>query len=88
MAQVKLNGSDLGGIWMAPFRVHTRGLLKTGENQLEVEVVNVWRNRLIRDKQLPPGQRYTSVTVGDETADEPLQPSGLLGPVTIQRLVN
>lgn len=88
MAQVKLNGTDLGGVWMAPFKVSTKGLLKAGENQIEVAVVNVWRNRLIRDKQLPPGQRYTSVTVGDETADEPLQPSGLLGPVTIQRLVN
>jgi hypothetical protein len=87
MAEVKLNGEDLGGVWMAPFRVNTRGLLKTGENNLEVEVVNVWRNRLIRDQQLPPAQRYTSVLVGDETADEPLQPSGLLGPVTIQQFV-
>ena len=88
MAQVKLNGKDLGGMWMAPFRVSTMGLLKAGENTLEVAVVNVWRNRLIRDKQLPEGQRYTSTLVGDETADEPLQPSGLIGPVTIQRYAN
>lgn len=88
MAQVKLNGTDLGGVWMAPFRVNTRGLLRAGENTLEVEVVNVWRNRLIRDKQLPPDQRYTSTLVGDETADEPLHPSGLVGPVGIQRRVN
>ena len=88
MAQVKLNGKDLGGMWMAPFRVNTMGLLKAGENTLEVAVVNVWRNRLIRDKQLPEGQRYTSTLVGDETADEPLQPSGLIGPVTIQRYAN
>jgi hypothetical protein len=88
MAQVKLNGTDLGGVWMAPFKVNTQGLLKTGENSLEVEVVNVWRNRLIRDQQLPPAQRYTSVTVGDQRADEVLQPSGLLGPVTIQKMVN
>jgi hypothetical protein len=88
MAQVKLNGTDLGGVWMAPFRVRTQGLLRKGENTLEVEVVNVWRNRLIRDKQLPPAQRYTFTLVGDETADEPLQPSGLVGPVTIQQLIN
>jgi hypothetical protein len=87
MAQVKLNGTDLGGVWMAPFRLDTKGMLKTGENTLEVEVVNVWRNRLIRDQQLPEGQRYTSVTVSDVKADEPLHPSGLLGPVTIQKLV-
>jgi hypothetical protein len=88
MAEVTLNGTKLGGAWMAPFTVNTRGQLKPGENTLEVEVVNVWRNRLIRDKQLPEGQRYTSLTVGDERADEPLQPSGLVGPVTIQKLLN
>jgi hypothetical protein len=88
MARVSLNGSDLGGVWMAPFRVDTKGLLKAGENTLEVEVVNVWRNRLIRDKQLPLALRYTSVLVSDETADEPLQPSGLVGPVTIQKMDN
>jgi len=88
MAEIKLNGTDLGGVWMAPFKVNTLGLLTAGENTLEVEVVNVWRNRLIRDKQLPPDQRYTSTTVGDETADEALQPSGLIGPVTIQKVIN
>ena len=88
MAEIKLNGTELGGVWMAPFKVNTLGLLTAGENSLEVEVVNVWRNRLIRDKQLPPDQRYTSTTVGDETADEALQPSGLIGPVTIQKMIN
>ncbi len=51
MARVKLNGRDLGVVWCAPWRVEVTGALKAGENQLEIEVVNRWANRLIGDKQ-------------------------------------
>jgi hypothetical protein len=51
MAQVKLNGKDLGVVWCAPWRVEVTGALKAGENQLEIEVVNRWANRMIGDKQ-------------------------------------
>jgi hypothetical protein len=53
MAEVKLNGKDLGILWKAPFRVEVTGALKTGENDLEIKVVNLWINRLIGDEQLP-----------------------------------
>lgn len=51
MARVKLNGKDLGVVWCAPWRVEVTGALKTGDNQLEIEVVNRWPNRMIGDKQ-------------------------------------
>ncbi len=51
MARVKLNGKDLGVVWCAPWRVEVTGVLKAGDNQLEIEVVNRWPNRMIGDKQ-------------------------------------
>ncbi len=84
MARVTLNGEQIGGAWMAPYRIATGGALKQGENTLEIEVVNTWRNRLIRDAQLPVEDRYTWVVTSDARPDEPLQASGLKGPVTIE----
>jgi hypothetical protein len=51
MARVRLNGQDLGVVWCAPWRMEVTGAIKAGDNQLEIEVVNRWANRLIGDKQ-------------------------------------
>ncbi|MDR3194545.1 MAG: glycosyl hydrolase [Tannerella sp.] len=53
LAGVKLNGHDLGILWTAPWQVNISGVAKTTGNQLEIEVVNLWPNRLIGDEQLP-----------------------------------
>jgi hypothetical protein len=53
IAQVKLNGKDLGVLWKPPFRADVTDALKPGENQLEVQVTNLWPNRLIGDEQFP-----------------------------------
>jgi hypothetical protein len=55
IARVRLNGRDLGIIWTAPWGVEIpQGLLKPTGNELEIEVTNVWANRLIGDEQEPP----------------------------------
>jgi len=51
MARVKLNGKDLGVVWCAPWRVDISSAVKEGTNELEIEVVNRWANRMIGDKQ-------------------------------------
>ena len=87
MAEVRLNGRSCGVVWAPPFRLDIAGALRSGENLLEVRVVNQWPNRLIGDQQLPPQERRTKTNITKFTQDSPLLPSGLLGPVTIQRSV-
>ncbi|MBO4595112.1 MAG: hypothetical protein J5632_00670 [Bacteroidales bacterium] len=57
-------------------------MLKPGKNTVEVKVVNTWPNRLIGDAQ-PGAQKHTYTTRAFYSADSPLTPSGLMGPVTI-----
>ena len=54
MARVRLNGRDLGILWKAPYRLDLAAAAKPGRNHLEVEVVNLWANRLIGDEALKP----------------------------------
>ncbi len=86
MATVKLNGKEVGGVWMAPYRLKVTGILQSGENQLEIEVVNLWRNRLIKDKMLPDSEKYTWTLVEDIAVGEEPSPAGLLAPVAIEML--
>ncbi|HTN05961.1 glycosyl hydrolase [Agriterribacter sp.] len=53
LARVKLNGKDLGVLWTAPWQVDITGVVKQKGNLLEIEVANLWTNRLIGDEQLP-----------------------------------
>jgi hypothetical protein len=81
-ARVKLNGKDLGVVWCAPWRVEITDAVKAGANTLEIEVVNLWPNRLIGDDALPEAQRKTRTNIGFNKA-HPLLSSGLLGPVRV-----
>jgi hypothetical protein len=86
MAKVMLNGSYAGGVWTVPYQLDLTGLVKQGENELKIEVVNTWVNRLIGDSRLPAEQRQTWCPVNPFKPDDPLQPSGLFGPVSILSL--
>jgi hypothetical protein len=50
MARIKLNGSDLGTLWKPPYSVDITSFIKQGANNLEIEVTNLWVNRLIGDE--------------------------------------
>jgi hypothetical protein len=82
LARVRLNGQDLGLVWCAPWRVELTAAAVAGDNKLEIEVTNLWPNRLIGDAALPAAQRLTRTNVAFR-ADQPLLPSGLLGPVRL-----
>jgi len=53
IAEVTLNGRDLGILWKPPFRVEISKELKAGKNELEVKVTNLWVNRMIGDEYFP-----------------------------------
>lgn len=83
VAEVRLNGKELGVLWTRPFRVEVSGAIKPQDNRLEVRVTNLWPNRLIGDAALPAEKRFTRTHVTKFRKDTPLLPSGLLGPVKI-----
>ena len=88
MAEVSVNGKNVGIIWKKPFRIDVTDALKTGTNTLEIKVTNLWVNRLIGDAQPEGGtagvtNKITFTTMPFYKADSPLLPSGLLGPVTL-----
>jgi hypothetical protein len=83
LAEVRLNGNRLGVVWTAPWRIDIRGAVKDQGNELEIDVVNQWPNRLIGDSILRAGKQFTKSNYKLKPQDS-LLPSGLLGPVTLQ----
>jgi len=87
MASVKINGHQMPVVWSVPFRFDITSYVKAGTNDLEVEVVNMWPNRLIGDGKLPASQRLTKTNIikfNGTDADKYIRESGLLGPVIIR----
>ncbi len=52
IANVELNGRNLGDLWAAPFQTEITGAAKPGTNRLKIRVANLWPNRLIGDQIL------------------------------------
>ncbi len=85
LAAIRLNGKNIGVVWTAPWQVEITDALKPTGNRLEIDVVNLWPNRLIGDAALPTEKRRTVTNVTTYKKDSPLLESGLLGPVTLQQ---
>ena len=84
IASVKVNGVDARTIWRSPFLARIDEQLHPGENTVEIQVTNLWPNRIIGDLQPSAKTQYTHTNVRAYTKDSPLLPSGLLEPVTVQ----
>ncbi|MBQ3883111.1 MAG: discoidin domain-containing protein [Bacteroidales bacterium] len=85
VAEVFVNGENLGILWKTPFRVNITSAVKEGQNSVEVKVTNLWVNRLIGDQRGDAG-KYTYTTQAFYQPTAPLKSSGLLGPVTIENV--
>ena len=88
VAEVTLNGKLLGRIWKPGTCLDVSGILKA-ENQLVVNVANVYRNRFIGD-YIQYGKikdLFTSSPIGQFlNKDRPLKSSGLIGPLKLIRI--
>ncbi|WP_215222642.1 glycosyl hydrolase [Echinicola shivajiensis] len=93
IAEIRINGKDKGILWTAPFRVEISDELKKGENNLEIKVVNSWYNRVAGDQRFPNNNQFTKTNIdlfydyrGRPIESITLEPSGLMGPVTIEEV--
>ena len=87
IAQVHVNGKDLGVLWKRPFSVDITDAVSPGSNKIEILVTNTWWNRLAGDEALRPDERTTFTVWQPATPRAFLLPSGLLGPVSIRNEV-
>jgi hypothetical protein len=62
IADVIVNGKPCGNLWKFPYRAEITSAVKPGDNQLTIEVTNLWCNRLIGDEQQPPEYEYAGPT--------------------------
>jgi hypothetical protein len=82
IARVRFNGREIATLWKSPYRIDITAAARPGKNELEIEVVNTWLNRLLGDDASGAANRVTSAST--KTWGGPPMPSGLLGPVTIR----
>ncbi len=92
-ARVLVNGRDAGLLWCLPFRAPVGHCLRPGKNHLAVEVTNLAANRIrdldARGVAWKNFHEINFVNAHYKPLDAglwPLQPSGLLGPVTLTPL--
>ncbi|MBT5428093.1 MAG: hypothetical protein HOK84_17950 [Bacteroidetes bacterium] len=88
LAEVFVNGKSAGVLWNPPYKADITELVKAGSNDIKIEVMNLWCNRLAGDNELPEDERFTSTNItthGYRTDPNYwlLQPAGLLGPVRL-----
>jgi alpha-L-rhamnosidase/F5/8 type C domain len=83
VAEVIVNGKNMGIAWKKPFKLDITDALKKGDNTIDIKVTNLWVNRLIGDAQPDVKEKTTFTTMPFYQADAPLLPSGLMGPVVI-----
>ena len=85
IGEVAVNGQTEGIAWKPPYRVDITDAVKAGKNTLTIKVVNLWPNRLIGDMQ-KGAKKYAFAPNSTYTENSPLFPSGLIGPVVINRV--
>jgi hypothetical protein len=85
VAEVTVNGRNLGIAWKQPYLVDITTAVRPGENQLEIAVTNLWNNRIVGDLKNPDQAPISRTNMKARfNANSSLLPSGLLGPVRLR----
>ena len=82
IARIRINGVDAGTVWAKPYRLDVGKFLAPGANKIEIEVTNLWANRIIGDLQPGVSKPLTSTNITTYKQASPLLPSGLIGPIS------
>ncbi|MBN1444269.1 MAG: glycoside hydrolase family 2, partial [Planctomycetes bacterium] len=89
-ARVRVNGKPAGVAFAHPFRVDVTGLLEPGRNEIAIEVTNLSANRIRDlDRRGVDWKKFHDINIVDhmykpfDASGWDLEPSGLLGPVTL-----
>lgn len=83
IADVELNGKNVGIVWCAPYEIDVTDQLRRGSNQLKIRVANSLVNRMIRDESLPLKDRITYAYPSIAKATDHLLPSGIIGQLSL-----
>ncbi|TSA33570.1 MAG: hypothetical protein D4R64_13975 [Porphyromonadaceae bacterium] len=87
IAVVKINGVTVDTLWKQPYVTSVSKFVRPGKNQIEIDVTNLWHNRLVGDAGKVGPERITRTNVQNRYRKNiPLLPSGLIGPVVIRSL--
>ena len=85
-AEIFVNGKRAGSVWGAPYELDLTGLLRAGDNRLEIIVSNLMINRMAGEPL--PDYKDLIARYGDRFQPQDLEnlqpvPSGLLGPIRL-----
>ncbi len=90
IAEVYINGQSAGVVWKPPFRTDISKLVRPGSNELKIEVLNLWINRLTGDRDLPEQEKFTRTNIQSDGGswlenytEWHVEPAGLIGPVRL-----
>jgi hypothetical protein len=84
MGRVFVNGYDCGIVWTPPYKARITPYLKAGKNNITVQVINTWNNRIIGDIRNPDKKPFTKTNAKIRfNEDSPLLKSGLMGKAEI-----
>ncbi len=63
MARVRVNGHDVALMWKSPFICNISEYVRKGRNEIEIDVTNLWPNRMIGDEHEPDDLEWSDPEV-------------------------